>query len=121
VETFREQIHVGMTVRGMDGEPLGHVFEVGEHALALQRGAFLPREWRATFIEVDHVDDQGVWLRHGRGSLERISDAFCGPTKRYRAACEDSPIYRDTLFSPPAVAESEPEDPVPQGSPPFER
>jgi len=53
------------------------------------------------------VDAGGVWLRHGRGSLERISDAFCGPTDAYRAAVEASPIYRPTLFNSPAVSHDE--------------
>ena len=69
---LRARIHAGMTVLAMDGDALGQVFEVGEHALALERGTFLPHEWTASFTEVERVDEQGVWLRHGRGSLERV-------------------------------------------------
>jgi hypothetical protein len=121
---LRSRIHEGMPVRAMDGDVLGHVYEVGDHAVAVQRGAFYPHEWRASFGEVDRVDDSGVWLRNGRGSLERISDAFCGPTDAYRAAAEASPIYHSTLFNPPAVAHGEPTPPdpsTPGGKPPSDR
>ena len=115
-EELRTRIHEGMRVLAMDGDVLGHVYEVGDRAVAVQRGAFFPREWTASFTEVDRVDDGGVWLRHGQGSLVRISDAFCGPTESYRAACEASPIYHETLFKPPAVSHDEAEQP--EGSPP---
>jgi hypothetical protein len=110
-QDFRTRIHEGMTVFGMDGDVLGHVYDVGDHALAVERGAFFPHEWKASFTEVDRVDSGGVWLRHGRSSLERISDAFCGPTEAYRAACEASPIYHQTLFRAPAVSHGEPAQP----------
>jgi len=100
---LRERIHPGMRVLGMDGGELGRVFEVGVHALALERGTFLPREWRVTLAEVDHVDERGVWIRNGAASLERVSDAFSGPAEPYRAAADASPIHRWTGFAPPAV------------------
>ena len=107
IEEIRARIHEGMNVLAMDGDVLGHVYEVGDNAMAVERGAFFSREWTACFTEVDRVDAVGVWLRHGRGSLERISDAFCGPTDAYRAAVEASPIYRPTLFNSPAVSHDE--------------
>jgi len=107
IEEIRARIHEGMNVLAMDGDVLGHVYEVGDNAMAVERGAFFSREWTACFTEVDRVDAGGVWLRHGRGSLERISDAFCGPTDAYRAAVEASPIYRPTLFNRPAVSHDE--------------
>ena len=110
---LRAHIHAGMTVLAMDGDALGQVFEVGEHALALERGAFLPHEWTASFTEVERVDEQGVWLRHGRGSLERVSDAFSGPVEQYRAAAEASPIHQWTGFRPPAVTHGEAGHPLP--------
>jgi hypothetical protein len=137
---WRAQIREGMTVLGMDGDALGRVFEVGDRALALERGAFLPNEWTASFTEVERVDEHGVWLRHGRASLERVSDAFCGPTDAYREAAEASPIHQWSGFRPPAVtheevghsptptdepSESSPEatDPplIPGQNPPYER
>ena len=105
---LRSRIHQGMAVLAMDGDVLGHVYDVGEHALAVERGAFFPREWRASFTEVARVDDGGVWLQHGWGSLVRVSDAFCGPSDAYRAAAEASPMYRPTVFTPPAVKQGEP-------------
>ncbi|HET9158523.1 MAG TPA: hypothetical protein VFN91_17740 [Myxococcaceae bacterium] len=112
---LRSRIHHGMAVLAMDGDVLGHVYDVGEHALAVERGAFFPREWRASFTEVARVDEAGVWLRHGWGSLVRVSDTFCGPSEAYRAAAEASPMYRPTVFSPPAVSQGEPglPDPAP--------
>ena len=107
IEEIRARIHEGMNVLAMDGDVLGHVYEVGDNAMAVERGAFFSREWTACFTEVDRVDAVGVWLRHGRGSLERISDAVCGPTDAYRAAVEASPIYRPTLFNRPAVSHDE--------------
>ena len=115
---LRAQIHPGMAVLGMDGGELGRVFSVGDHALALERGAFFCREWRASFAEVERVDELGVWLSHGRGSLEKISDAFCGPTDAYRPAAEASPIYRSTLFVPSATASEEPAAPLPAAEDP---
>jgi len=110
-KALRAQIHPGMPVLGMDGGELGRVYSVGDHALALERGAFFPREWRASFAEVERVDELGVWLSHGWGTLEKISDAFCGPTDAYRPAVEASPIYRSTLFVPSATSEEEPAQP----------
>ena len=104
---MRTQIHPGMPVLGMDGGELGRVYSIGDHALALERGAFFCREWRASFAEVERVDELGVWLTHGSGSLERISDAFCGPIDAYRPAVEASPIYRSTLFVPSATSSEE--------------
>jgi hypothetical protein len=123
-ERLRSLIHQGMKVHAMDGDVLGLVYEVGDHALAVERGAFFPHEWTCSFNEVDRVDEGGVWLRHGRGSLVRISDAFCGPTDAYRPAAEASPIYHQTLFRRPAVSHDEskqPEAPTPGEKPPSER
>ena len=113
---LRAVIHVGMQVLGMDGGPLGQVFDVGDHAIALERGAFLPHEWTASLAEVERVDDRGVWLKHGTGSLERISDAFCGPIEQYRAAAEASPIHHWSGFRPPAVSHLETTEAPPSGS-----
>jgi hypothetical protein len=120
---LRTRIREGMPVLAMDGDVLGHVYEVGDHALAVERGAFVAREWRCSFSEVHRVDDGGVWLRNGRGSLERISDNFCGPTDAYRPAVEASPIYHQTLFRSPAVAHGEHEHPdeLPGDKPPPDR
>ena len=117
---LRTRIREGMPVLAMDGDVLGHVYEVGDHALAVERGAFVAREWRCSFSEVHRVDDGGVWLRNGRGSLERISDNFCGPTDAYRPAVEASPIYHQTLFRRPAVGheESNPPEATPPGEKP---
>ena len=119
-EQLRSRIHQGMKVHALDGDVLGLVYEVGDHALAVERGAFFPHEWTCGFNEVDHVDDYGVWLRHGRSSLVRISDAFCGPTDAYRPAAEASPIYHQTLFRRPAVSheESTPSESPPPGEKP---
>ena len=111
-QALRERIHLGMPVLGMDGDALGRVFDVGEHALALERGNFFPREWTASFIEVAGVNDRGVWLRHGRGSLERVQGAFAGPAEWYREAAAASPIHQWAGFDPPAVAQG------PAGHPP---
>src|SRR4029453_14635818 len=100
---WRSLIREGMTVLGMDGDALGRVFEIGDHALALERGAFFPHEWTASFTEIDRVDEQGVWLRHGRASLERVSDAFCGPTEAYRESAEASPIHQWSGVRPAGV------------------
>jgi hypothetical protein len=108
---LRARIHAGMKVLAMDGDALGEVFEVGDHALALERGAFLPHEWTASFTEVERVDEQGVWLRHGRASLERVSDAFCGPTEAYRESAEASPIHQWSGFRPTAVTHEEGDHP----------
>ena len=104
---LRARIHAGMKVLAMDGDALGEVFEVGDHALALERGAFLPQEWTASFTEIERVDEQGVWLRHGRASLERVSDAFCGPIEAYRESAEASPLHQWSGFRPPAVTHEE--------------
>jgi len=109
---LRARIHPGMKVLAMDGDALGEVFEVGDHALALERGAFLPNEWTACFTEVERVDEHGVWLRHGRASLERVSDAFCGPIEAYREAAEASPLHQWSGFRPPAVTHAEDVHPV---------
>ena len=96
------QIRPGMTVLGPDGE-LGHVYEVGDGALALEHGFVLPHEWRVSLREVERVDERGVWLIRGRAALEPISDAFAGPIEAYRAAAEASPILEWTGFDPPAT------------------
>jgi hypothetical protein len=97
------RIRIGMTVLAPDGDRLGQVFEIGEEALACERGAFFAREWKVSYAEVDHVDDQGVWLRHGRGSLERVSHgAYEGPIEAYQASAGASPVHQWAEFDPPA-------------------
>jgi hypothetical protein len=103
----REQLHtrirIGMTVLAPDGDRLGQVFEIGEEALACERGAFFAREWKVSYDEVDHVDDAGVWLRHGRGSMERVSHgAYEGPIEAYQASAGASPVHQWAEFDPPA-------------------
>lgn len=102
-QEWQNRIRIGMTVLAPDGDTLGQVFEIGEEALACERGAFFAREWKVSYAEVDHVDDRGVWLRHGRGSLERVSHgAYEGPTERYQASAGASPIHEWAEFDPPA-------------------
>jgi len=100
-EVLQDRIHEGMTVLAMDGDPLGRVCEVGDHALALERGT---HEWKVSFIEVARVDEQGVWLRHGRGSLENVKAFYSGPTEAYREAAEASPCVEWKGFDRPAVS-----------------
>ncbi len=109
------EVREGMPVLAMDGSFLGRVFAVGSRSLALEAGTFLPREWRTSLDEVVRVDERGVWLAHGRGALERISDAFAGPADPYRAAADASPIHRWSGFDPPAVAPPEPATPRSNG------
>jgi hypothetical protein len=109
-------IRLYMPVLAMDATVLGHVFAVGRRFLALERGTFRPREWRASLEEVARVDEQGVWLKHGLGALEPVFGFFSGPIARYRPAADASPIHEWTGFDPPAVDEigegsEEPEDP----------
>ncbi len=109
------KVREGMPVLAMDGSFLGRVFAVSSRSLALEAGTFLPREWRTSLEEVVRVDDRGVWLAHGRGALERISDAFAGPADPYKAAADASPIHQWSGFDPPAVAPPEPGRPGPDG------
>ena len=112
-------IHIDMPVLSMDATVLGHVFAVGQHFLALERGLFRPREWRASLEEVERVDDRGVWLRNGVGSLEAVHGFYTGPIDRYRPAADASPIHRWTGYDPPAVDEvHEPSGEQPDGSGP---
>ena len=102
-QELQERIRIGMTVLAPDGDRLGQVFEVGEAALACERGAFFAREWKVSYEEVDHVDDRGVWLRHGRGSMERVSHgAYEGPIEAYQASAGASPVHQWADFDPPA-------------------
>lgn len=101
-DVLEHRIHEGMTVMAMDGAPLGRVCEVGDHALALEHGV---HEWKVSFIEVDRVDERGVWLRHGRGSLENVKVFYGGPIEAYRESAEASPCVRwKGGFDRPAVS-----------------
>lgn len=100
-EVLEHRIHEGMTVMAMDGAPLGRVCEVGDHSLALEHGV---HEWKVSFIEVDRVDERGVWLRHGRGSLETVKAFYSGPIEAYRQPAEDSYCVRWKGFDRPAVS-----------------
>jgi hypothetical protein len=101
-EVLEHRIREGMTVMAMDGAPLGRVCEVGDHSLALEHGI---HEWKVSFIEVDRVDERGVWLRHGRGSLETVKVFYGGPIEAYRESAEASPSVRwKGGFDRPAVS-----------------
>jgi len=100
-EVLEHRIHEGMAVMAMDGAPLGRVCEVGDHSLALEHGV---HEWKVSFIEVDRVDERGVWLRHGRGSLETVKAFYGGPIEAYRESAEASPCVRWKGFDRPAVS-----------------
>jgi hypothetical protein len=99
-EVLQNRIQEGMTVLAMDGAPLGRVCEVGDHALALERGI---HEWKVSFLEVDRVDERGVWLRHGSGSMETVKAFYSGPIEAYRESAEGSPCVRKG-FDRPAVS-----------------
>ncbi len=100
-EVLQHRIQEGMTVLAMDGAPLGRVCEVGDHALALERGI---HEWKVSFIEIDRVDERGVWLRHGSGSLENVKAFYSGPIEAYRQSAEASYCVRSKGFDRPAVS-----------------
>jgi len=112
-------IHIDMPVLSMDATVLGHVFEVGHRYLALERGLFRPREWRASLDEVARIDERGVWLKNGLASLEAVHGFYTGPIDRYRPSADASPIHQWAHFDPPAVDEDEePSGEEPGGSEP---
>jgi hypothetical protein len=74
----REQrIREGMFVRSADGKRLGRVALVGERDFQIEKGAFFPTEYVASFDEVKGIRDDEVVLVHERKRFQQrdVADA----------------------------------------------
>jgi hypothetical protein len=66
------QIRVGMDVRTLEGEPLGHVTEVGSATFQVETGLLFKRTFAMSFEEIVWIGDGRVVLTVSREELEAI-------------------------------------------------
>ncbi|MGA9521164.1 MAG: hypothetical protein WBV82_06855 [Myxococcaceae bacterium] len=83
----RGQIREGMIVRSADGAKLGRVALLGEHDFQVEKGAFFPREYVASYAEVAEIREDEVILNLDRTTF-RTSDPGTGVTEPTVAGVE---------------------------------
>jgi hypothetical protein len=64
----KPEIHAGMIVRSLSGEPLGRVLSVDDDGFVLERRVVVTREHRMRFDEVHAMDEHGVVLTQEHSS-----------------------------------------------------
>ncbi len=76
----RHHIREGMVVRSADGAKLGRVALLGDHDFQVEKGAFFPREYVASYGEVAGIRDDEVILKLDKSTF-KTSDPGTGLTE----------------------------------------
>ncbi len=83
----RGHIREGMIVRSSDGAKLGRVALLGEHDFQVEKGAFFPREYVASYGEIAGIRDDEVILKLDKTAF-RTTDPGTGVTEPTIAGVE---------------------------------
>lgn len=71
----RNDIREGMVVRSLDGEKLGRVFAVGDRQFEIEKGLFFPKDYLASYADIQDIRDDEIILSRGRDSLGDVNDS----------------------------------------------
>lgn len=72
-------IHEGMKVHASDGGNLGKVVMMNEENFIIEKGFFFPKEYTASYDQIDDIRDDEIWLRES-GTELREGAAAAGTT-----------------------------------------
>jgi len=74
MNTYRQNINVGMVVRSMDGERLGKVYRLESDAFLIEKGLFFTKDYLVRYEDVSEIRDKEIILKHGHAALRELSD-----------------------------------------------
>jgi uncharacterized protein (TIGR02271 family) len=90
----RNELQEGMTVRSADGDKLGKIIAVNDQGIQLEKGIFFPKEYQASFDQLDQVSDGDLYLRWGTNLIEQQYDSFYG-VGSYQKETADENLWSD--------------------------
>jgi uncharacterized protein (TIGR02271 family) len=74
----RENLKEGMTVRSADGDKLGTIVGIYDGRIEIEKGIFFPKEYTASFDQLDEVSGDDVYLNWGTHLVESRYDELYG-------------------------------------------
>lgn len=90
----KNELSSGMTVRSADGDKLGKIIAIDEQGIQVEKGIFFPKEYLASFDQLDQVANNELYLKWGTNMVEQQYDSFYG-TGSYQKETEDESLWSD--------------------------
>ena len=90
----KSELIKGMTVRSADGDRLGTLVAVDDEGFQVEKGIFFPKEYLASFEQVDQISNGDVYLKWGTHMVDQQYDALYGEGS-YRTETEDEGLWSD--------------------------
>lgn len=90
----RSSIMEGMVVRSADGDKLGKVVRADESGVQIEKGIFFPREYVASYEQLDQIQDGDLYLKWGTYLVEQQYDSLYG-AGTYQKDTSDEGLWTD--------------------------
>lgn len=90
----RTDLSEGMTVRSADGDKLGKIIAIDDAGIRLEKGIFFPKEYLASFDQLDQIADGDLYLKWGTNLVEQQYDSYYG-SGSYRNETQDESLWTD--------------------------
>lgn len=90
----RANLHEGMIVRSADGDKLGKIVRLDDTGIQIEKGLFFPKEYLASYEQIDQISGDGVYLNWGTDLVEQHYDQAYGAGK-YREETADENLWTD--------------------------
>jgi uncharacterized protein (TIGR02271 family) len=90
----RTELNEGMTVRSADGDKLGKIVAIDDQGIQLEKGIFFPKEYRASFDQVDQVWNGDLYMKWGTDVVEQQYDSYYGAGS-YQNETADEGLWSD--------------------------
>lgn len=74
----RNKLLSGMVVRSADGDKLGKIVSIDDNGVIVEKGIFFPKDYRASFDQIDTISGDDVYLKWGSNLLETNYDQVYG-------------------------------------------
>jgi len=82
---FKNRLREGMIVRSLDGEKLGKIVRCGEEEFIIEKGFFFPKDYAASYANVDDIREGEVYLAGRREDLQPFTAERQEETRTERA------------------------------------
>jgi len=90
----KTELTEGMTVRSADGDTLGKIVAINDRGIQVEKGIFFPKEYIASFDQIDQVSNGDLYLKWGTNLVEQQYDSFYGQGS-YQKETEDEGLWSD--------------------------
>lgn len=90
----KSELSEGMTVRSADGDKLGTIVAIDNRGIQIEKGIFFPKEYLASFEQLDQVSNGDLYLKWGTNLVEQQYDSFYGAGS-YLKETEDGSRWTD--------------------------